>query len=175
MELRPCAAPGRALGRVRRPSNEAARQDTRTPPRRAEHVRQSTRPGRALTTTRSEWAWWSSTHAGRGCWSAVLLLPGWPALQPRAARRWCLANPLPQPRCQPGASRHALSTPVERAAPRASGRGPRSRGRFNWHVQLDSAVDVIAIWISADGDESRCIFDMTVEHIELEGLDARSG
>jgi hypothetical protein len=46
---------------------------------------------------------------------------------------------------------------------------PRTDGGFAFEVQLDSAVEVAAVWISADGDDTRSIFTLIVEGIELEG------
>lgn len=52
---------------------------------------------------------------------------------------------------------------------------PGPDGRFELRGQLDSAVEVCAIWISADGDDTQSTFTLTIERIELEGPDSGAG
>jgi hypothetical protein len=44
---------------------------------------------------------------------------------------------------------------------------PDERGRFEMRVPLDPPPEVLAVWVSADGDDTRSTFSVRIEHLAL--------
>jgi hypothetical protein len=48
---------------------------------------------------------------------------------------------------------------------------PTRDGTFEIAVSFGTAIQTVALWISADGDDTNSAFDVTLESIELEGVE----